>query len=318
MNILLLGRTGQIGDALLAHPPAWARLAALDRRQADLRDLGRLAAVLDAYAPRILINAAAYTEVDRAEAEPELALRINAQAVAVMADYARRNNALLVHYSTDYVFDGKRARAYRETDAAHPLNAYGRSKLAGEQAIAASGCPHLILRTSWVYASHGANFVKTILRLARTRAELSVVADQHGAPIWAGRIAAVTWQAIDAHRRRRLPDGLWHLSAGGHVSWHGLACHIVARARRAGLALSLTRRTSGPSRRRNTRCRRHGRPIRGWTAARYAMPWSPSCPTGKSTWMRSWMPWPRGRIPCSAAPGARITVNPPGKNSEAS
>lgn len=181
MNILLLGRTGQIGDALLAHPPAWARLAALDRRQADLRDLGRLAAVLDAYAPRILINAAAYTEVDRAEAEPELALRINAQAVAVMADYARRNNALLVHYSTDYVFDGKRARAYRETDAAHPLNAYGRSKLAGEQAIAASGCPHLILRTSWVYASHGANFVKTILRLARTRAELSVVADQHGA-----------------------------------------------------------------------------------------------------------------------------------------
>ncbi|MFJ0630862.1 dTDP-4-dehydrorhamnose reductase, partial [Bordetella bronchiseptica] len=230
MNILLLGRTGQIGDALLAHPPAWARLAALERRQADLRDLGRLAAVLDAYAPRILINAAAYTEVDRAEAEPELALRINAQAVAVMADYARRNNALLVHYSTDYVFDGKRARAYRETDAAHPLNAYGRSKLAGEQAIAASGCPHLILRTSWVYASHGANFVKTILRLARTRAELSVVADQHGAPTWAGRIATVTWQAIDAHRRRRLPDGLWHLSAGGHVSWHGLACHIVARA----------------------------------------------------------------------------------------
>lgn len=255
MNILLLGRTGQIGDALLAHPPAWARLAALDRRQADLRDLGRLAAVLDAYAPRILINAAAYTEVDRAEAEPELALRINAQAVAVMADYARRNNALLVHYSTDYVFDGKRARAYRETDAAHPLNAYGRSKLAGEQAIAASGCPHLILRTSWVYASHSANFVKTILRLARTRTELSVVADQHGAPTWAGRIAAVTWQAVDAHRRRRLPDGLWHLSAGGHISWHGLACHIVARARRAGLALSLD-----PA---------HIRPV---TAAQYPLP----------------------------------------------
>jgi dTDP-4-dehydrorhamnose reductase len=199
---------------------------------ADFDDPGSLGALVARIAPDVVVNAAAYTAVDRAETEPASAFRANAEAPAVIAAACADRGATLVHYSTDYVFDGSGSRAYREDDPTAPLGVYGASKLAGEQAIRASGARHLILRTAWVYAAHGKNFLRTMLRLAAERDELRVVADQVGTPTPASLIADVTAQVL-----RRAPPraGTWHLTARGQTSWHGFAEAIVRGAHARGL-----------------------------------------------------------------------------------
>lgn len=239
MKILLLGATGQLGRSLAPVLGSQGELTALDRGKADLSDLEGLRRVVLAHAPDVIVNAAAHTAVDQAEREPAAAMRINAEAVAVLAQLARERGALLVHYSTDYVFDGAKTGAYIESDAAHPLNVYGRSKLAGEQAVLDSGCQGVVLRTSWVYAAHGANFVRSVLALAASHDTLRMVADQVGAPTATSRIASVSAQVIAASLAGRLPSGLYHLAATGAVDRHTLACHIVERALRNGLPLRL-------------------------------------------------------------------------------
>ncbi|SAI67182.1 dTDP-4-dehydrorhamnose reductase [Bordetella ansorpii] len=239
MKLLLLGAAGQMGQALLPALRRLGDLTALGRAQADLTQIQALRDVVDAIAPDVIVNAAAYTAVDRAEHQQALARQINAEAVAVLADIARERDALLVHYSSDYVFDGRKAGAYVESDAAHPLNVYGQTKLAGDNAVRESGCRALVLRTSWVYATHGENFVRTVLKLAATQNTLRMVSDQVGAPVSADRLAAVSVQAIVAHQAGLLASGLYHLAPTGAVDRHGLACHIVERARAHDPALGL-------------------------------------------------------------------------------
>jgi dTDP-4-dehydrorhamnose reductase len=211
-------------------------VVACNRRQLDLAQADALRAAVRAMAPAVIVNAAAYTAVDKAEAEPIAADAINAVGPGILAEEAKRLDALLIHYSTDYVFDGSRTTAYTEDDTPAPLSAYGRSKLGGEQAIVASGARHLIFRTSWVYGLHGANFMKTMLRLGREwdelRAPLRVVGDQIGAPTWTRHLADATAQIL---ARRDAPGGLYHLAAAGETSWHGYAEAIFAEAQRAGL-----------------------------------------------------------------------------------
>lgn len=232
--ILLTGANGQVGFELARSLQGLGSVVSLDRTGLDLADLERVREVMGALRPALVVNAAAYTAVDRAETDVDAAMRINAEAPGVLADEAARLGAALVHYSTDYVFDGSAARAYVEDDETGPLNAYGRSKLAGERAIEATGCPHLIFRTSWVYGVRGKNFLKTMLRLGEERAELNVVDDQIGAPTWANTIAGMTAnvlaQAIgtgtddarwDNWWRER--SGVYHLTAAGQTSWHGFA-----------------------------------------------------------------------------------------------
>jgi dTDP-4-dehydrorhamnose reductase len=239
MKVLLFGSGGQIGHELRRTLLALGELVALNRQDVDLIDLENLRAVLYMHAPAIIVNAAAYTEVDKAESDELLAQKINADAVRVMADYARYNGSLLVHYSTDYVFDGDKQGAYLENDATNPLNVYGKTKRAGEEAVQQAGCHHLIFRTSWVYSAHGNNFVKTILRLAKVRDELNVVADQIGTPTSAELIADVTAIAIAAWVAGVLPEGLYHLTASGETSRYFLACYVVERANVKGVKLKL-------------------------------------------------------------------------------
>jgi len=250
MKILLLGATGQVGFELL---PALAPLgevvaATRDGRladgvpclRADLADAASLSAALDTARADLIVNAAAYTAVDRAEDEAELADRVNHRAVAEIGAWAARHGAGVVHYSTDYVFDGRGTRPYREDDATAPLGVYGRSKLAGEEALRASGASHLIFRTAWVYAARGANFLRTMLRLAAEREELRVVADQIGAPTPAFWIAQMTaaaiaaWRAADVSARPQ-QQGVYHLVAGGTASWFDFATEIVREAQARGL-----------------------------------------------------------------------------------
>lgn len=233
--ILLLGKDGQVGWQLQRSLAPLGRVTAVGRAGCDLSDLDGLRALIRAERPKIIVNAAAYTAVDKAESEPELAQRINADAPAVMAEEARALGALLVHYSTDYVFDGRKRGAYVETDAPNPLSVYGRSKLAGEQAIAAAGCRALIFRTSWVFGARGNNFVKTILRLAGEGRPLRIVDDQIGSPTPAAMISSVTGLVLAAMRRgESLPEGarLYHLAAANPVSWCGFARAIVDCASR--------------------------------------------------------------------------------------
>jgi dTDP-4-dehydrorhamnose reductase len=237
MKILLLGANGQVGWELQRSLAPLGNVTACDRAKADLSDLDALRAVVRAVRANIIVNAAAYTAVDKAESEPDLATRINAGAVELLAEEAARANALLVHYSTDYVFDGEKAGAYVETDEANPLSRYGLSKYQGEEAIRAAGDRHLIFRTSWVYAPRGKNFPTTILNLARTREELKVVADQVGAPTSAELIADVTALAL---RRLRLSQdlvGTYHLTAAGETSWHAYAQLLVRLAATKGYVL---------------------------------------------------------------------------------
>ena len=226
MKILLVGKNGQVGWDLARLLPA-AR--ATDRAELDLASADAIRRVVRETKPEVILNAAAYTAVDKAESESETAMRINGEAPGVLAEEAKRLGALLVHYSTDYVYDGEKAGAYVETDPPNPLSVYGRSKLAGERAIAASGCRHLIFRTCWVYAPRGKNFLLTILKAARERPELKVVNDQFGAPTSSAAIAAATKRAIE----KGGGEGIYHMSAVGRTSWHGFAEEIV---RGAGLA----------------------------------------------------------------------------------
>jgi dTDP-4-dehydrorhamnose reductase len=202
----------------------------------DLADLDGLSQALDRIAPNLILNAAAYTAVDRAEDEPGLAQRINGDAPGVLGAWAERHGARVVHYSTDYVFDGNATRPCRETDATHPVSVYGRSKLAGEVALRDSGARHLILRTAWVYAARGHNFLRTMLRLGAERDELRVVDDQVGAPTSARLIAEVTAQVVAQWNGDvSAADGVYHVVASGQTSWCGFARAILERAQRAGL-----------------------------------------------------------------------------------
>lgn len=235
----MTGVTGQVGWELARSLQPLGETIALDRRQCDFAQPERLAVVVGEIQPDVIVNAAAYTAVDRAEAEQAIAETINATAVGELAVAAREASALLVHYSTDYVFDGEKSGPYCEEDSFSPINAYGRSKLSGESAIRTSGCDYLILRTSWVYAARGQNFVRTVLRLARERDELRIVADQFGTPTWARNIADatahITHQAAAERAEGTFASGVFHLTASGSTSWHGFAAAIIKLATREGM-----------------------------------------------------------------------------------
>ncbi|HEY0588893.1 MAG TPA: dTDP-4-dehydrorhamnose reductase [Pseudoduganella sp.] len=239
MKILLIGKNGQVGHELQRTLLPLGELVALGRDGLDLNDLAMVKQVLESQAADVIVNASAYTAVDRAESDEAGALAVNAAAVGLMAEYASAHNALLVHYSTDYVFDGEKTAPYVEGDVTAPQSAYGRSKRAGEEAILASGCKALVFRTSWVFSAHGGNFIKTMLRLAGERDSLNVVADQFGAPTSAELIADVTALALAAYRRGALADGIYHLTAAGATTWHGLASYAIERARARGAVLKV-------------------------------------------------------------------------------
>lgn len=247
MRILLLGRNGQVGWELQRALAPLGELVALDRHGGqglcgDLSDLDALAATVRKVAPDAIVNAAAYTAVDKAESEPELALRINGEAPGVLAREAARLGAWLVHYSTDYVFDGNGEQPWREEAPTGPLSVYGRSKLAGELAIAASSARALVFRTSWVYAARGGNFAKTMLRLARERDQLRVIDDQIGAPTGAELIADVTVHALRQAMGRTdgaTLGGIYHLAAAGETSWCDYARFVLLQAEQAGEVLKV-------------------------------------------------------------------------------
>ncbi len=243
MKILLLGKNGQVGWELQRSLAPLGELVALghDSKEfsGDFTNLEGLAKMVRSIAPDVIVNAAAHTAVDKAESEPELARIINALAPGVLAQEAQRAHAWLIHYSTDYVFDGSGDKPWLETDPVAPLSVYGATKLEGEQLILQSGCNHLIFRTSWVYGARGGNFAKTMLRLARERDSLSVINDQIGAPTGADLLADITAHAIRTARQRPELSGLYHLVAGGETSWHGYARFVIDFARRAGVPLKV-------------------------------------------------------------------------------
>jgi dTDP-4-dehydrorhamnose reductase len=243
MKILLLGKNGQVGWELQRSLAPLGDLIALDHDSkefsGDFTDLEGLAKTVRTVKPDVIVNAAAHTAVDKAESEPELARTINALAPGVLAQEAKRANAWLIHYSTDYVFDGSGKKPWQETDATAPLSVYGATKLEGEQLIQQSGCHHLIFRTSWVYGARGGNFAKTMLRLARERDSLSVIDDQIGAPTGADLLADITAHAIRTARQRPEIAGLYHLVAAGETSWHGYASFVIDYARHNGIALKV-------------------------------------------------------------------------------
>ncbi len=244
LKILLLGKNGQVGWELQRSLSVLGELIALDRHSDPCGDLSqpeRLAQTVRALRPDVIVNAAAHTAVDKAESEVDLARTINAAAPAALAQAAAETGAWLVHYSTDYVFDGSGTRPWQEMDATGPLGVYGQSKLEGEQAIAASGCRHLIFRTSWVYAARGGNFARTMLRLAQERERLTVIDDQRGAPTGADLIADVTAHAIRQVMAKPAPAlaGIYHLVAAGETTWHGYASHVIAQARHINPELGL-------------------------------------------------------------------------------
>ncbi|MDE3187053.1 MAG: dTDP-4-dehydrorhamnose reductase [Acidobacteriota bacterium] len=236
-RILIVGATGQLGRELRRSFAPVGEIVAVHRQTADLTVPEQLRALVRRAAPDVILNAAAYTAVDRAESEPELAMAVNAQAPGTLAEEALRARALLVHYSTDYVFDGSKTGPWEETDTPNPLNVYGASKLAGEQAIRAAGGRHLIFRTSWVYGPHGNNFLLTMLRLGRERRELSVVNDQFGSPTSSIELADATQAIVSRILSGQYGSadgwsGTYHMTCSGSVSWYGFARAIFARAQR--------------------------------------------------------------------------------------
>jgi dTDP-4-dehydrorhamnose reductase len=237
MKILLFGKNGQVGWELQRSLAPLGELVALGSDRGDFTAPDDIADTVRAICPDIIVNAAAYTAVDKAESESELARIINAQTPAVLAQEAARLNAWLIHYSTDYVFDGQGDKPWVETDLTGPLSVYGATKLEGEQLIVQSGCRHLIFRTSWVYGARGGNFAKTMLRLAQERDSLKVIDDQIGAPTGADLLADVTAHAIRTARQRPAASGLYHLAASGETSWHGYASFVLDFARQAGVPI---------------------------------------------------------------------------------
>lgn len=248
MKILLLGKNGQVGWELQRSLAVLGEVVALDRHRVaspygpihgDLSDLEGLRDTIRRVQPQVIVNAAAYTAVDKAETDRELARTINALASQVLAEEALQLDALLVHYSTDYVFAGTGTRAWKETDEVSPVNWYGATKLEGEQLIVASGCKHLILRTSWVYAARGNNFAKTMLRLAKDRPTLNVIADQIGAPTGAELLADIATAALQQTLVRPGTCGIYHLAPAGEVSWHEYAQFVIDFAREQGELLAV-------------------------------------------------------------------------------
>lgn len=241
MRLVLLGSNGQVGWELQRSLAPLGELIALDRHSTqacgDLSNLEGLKQSLIALQPDVIINAGAYTAVDKAETETDLAFLINAEAPRILAETAKTLGSLLIHYSTDYVFNGSGTQAWQENDSTGPLNTYGHSKLAGEQAIQTSDCQHLIFRTSWVYAARGNNFAKTMLKLAQNREQLSVVADQWGAPTSAELIADLTAHALRQTLLHPETKGLYHLVASGETTWFDFAHKVLATAEQHGLTL---------------------------------------------------------------------------------
>ena len=242
-RVLITGAEGQLGWELARQFAGWGEVTTFDRRSLDVSDLAAIERCCREVRPTLIINAAAYTAVDRAESEPALAMRINGDAPGVLAEEANRLGATLVHYSTDYVFDGSATQPYREDDATGPRSAYGRSKLAGEEVVAAVAKRFLIFRTSWLYGNRRQNFFLTMLRLARERDELRVVADQVGSPTWVHCVAQVT-RLVFAGAEASIDNGIYHLSASGSTSWHGFATAILDavadHARRANRVVPIT------------------------------------------------------------------------------
>ncbi|QND48903.1 dTDP-4-dehydrorhamnose reductase [Rhizobium lusitanum] len=240
-SVLVTGANGQVGFELQRSLAPLGNVVAVTRAEMDLANEASILSVLEEHKPSIIVNPAAYTAVDRAESEREQAMAVNAAAPGVLARWAADRGAYLVHYSTDYVFDGTKADAYVETDPVNPQSVYGESKWLGEKAVRSSGAGHVILRTSWVYGHHGNNFLKTILRLAQERNSLNIVADQIGAPTSAALIADVTRGVVEFVSRSEGPDvsGTYHLSAQGNTSWYGYAEQIVREALTKNFTLAL-------------------------------------------------------------------------------
>ena len=244
MKILIFGKNGQVGWELQRSLAPIGEVIALDSESTDFcGDFTRLNEVTDTIrkiAPDVIVNAAAHTAVDKAEKDKELARTLNSLAPTTLAMEAKRLNAWLVHYSTDYVFDGSGLQPWKETDETGPLNVYGSTKLEGEQFIRQFGCKHLIFRTSWVYGTRGGNFAKTILRLAQERDSLNIIDDQIGAPTGAELLADITAHAIRAASKDPALSGLYHVAADGETSWHGYARLVVERAQQAGISMWIT------------------------------------------------------------------------------
>ena len=254
MNILLTGASGQLGQELLPLLARFGNVTTVDRnvdsaisperQRLDLSDLNRVEILLNRLCPDLVVNAAAYTAVDKAENDSEPAFRINADLPGCIARWAERNGRLLFHFSTDYVFDGQAGQPYRETDETGPISVYGESKLAGEWAIAASHCRYIVLRTSWVYSAHGSNFVLSMLRLARERPELSIVSDQTGCPTWARNLASVSHEVIGRLQECKTDsknDGLYHYCDSKITTWYEFAHSIFSTASGLGLLDELPR-----------------------------------------------------------------------------
>ncbi|WP_027967608.1 dTDP-4-dehydrorhamnose reductase [Halomonas halocynthiae] len=250
MSLLITGGNGQVGFELQRQLCLLGEVHAPTRGELDLADENAVQGWLERHQPTLIVNAAAYTSVDKAENEPELARRLNAELPAQLASYAAEQSIPLVHYSSDYVYPGDGEQAWDESSPVGPLSVYGTSKLAGDEAIIASGCEHLIFRTSWVYSARGNNFMKTMLRLGGERDSLSVVSDQIGAPTPARLIAQVTMLALTIHDSPltthrspftiHIPSGVYHLAPRGETSWHGFACEIFKQAKDAGEKLAIT------------------------------------------------------------------------------
>lgn len=257
MRVLLTGAHGQVGTEVVRQLAGRAEVIALDRATLDLADPDQIRARVRESRPDAIVNAAAYTAVDQAESEPDLAHAINAVAPGILAEEALRCAAVLLHYSTDYVFDGSKAGPYLEGDPVNPINTYGRTKLEGERAIAATTCDHVILRTEWVYGPHGKNFMLTMLKFAQTRPELRVVDDQRGAPTSSRQLGRLTRELLEGPRgelnaqaldRLRAASGVYHASAAGETTWCGFAQAIFeARARRLGTAFKAPKVVPIPS-----------------------------------------------------------------------
>ena len=243
MKILLFGKGGQVGWELQRSLAFMGELVALDVNDqelcGDFTHPDSIIQTIHSVSPDVIVNAAAYTAVDKAESESELAGTINTQAPEILAQESRKLGAWLIHYSTDYVFDGNGVKPWKETDPTIPLNVYGSTKLEGEKAVIDSGCKHLIFRTSWVYSARGENFIKTMIRLAQNRDHLSVIDDQIGAPTGAELLADVTAHSMNIALRQPQVSGLYHLAAKGETSWYGYASFVLDKARQSGIKLKV-------------------------------------------------------------------------------